>query len=54
MVGDVGYVIGPILLGLIADVTGPSSALLAGAGMMAVTVLIFAFLAPETWRGTKS
>jgi DHA1 family multidrug resistance protein-like MFS transporter len=54
MVGDVGYVIGPILLGLIADVTGPSSALLAGAGMMAVTVLIFALLAPETWRGTKS
>jgi DHA1 family multidrug resistance protein-like MFS transporter len=53
MVGDVGYVVGPIMLGVIADATGPSTALLIGAGMMATVVVVFALGAPETWRGGK-
>ena len=53
MVGDVGYVAGPILLGAIADATDPSAALEIGAAMMAAAALAFAFGAPESWRGGR-
>lgn len=53
MVGDLGYVVGPIMLGAIADVTSPSRALEIGAAMVVLTALAFAFGAPETWRGRR-
>lgn len=53
MLGDVGYVVGPLLLGVIADATGPGTSLLIGAGMMVSAALVFAVFAPETWRGGK-
>ncbi len=53
MLGDAGYVVGPLLLGLIADATGPGTSLLIGAAMLAAAALVFAVLAPETWRGGK-
>lgn len=51
MVGDIGYVIGPMLLGFIADQTTPGAALIVGSAMMAAAAIVFAFGAPETWRG---
>ncbi|MBI3965691.1 MAG: MFS transporter [Chloroflexi bacterium] len=45
---DVGYVVGPILLGLIADLTGPVSALYFTLALFLVVVVLFYFLAPET------
>ena len=54
MVGDVGYVVGPLMLGAIADGYGSVTALIAGAVMMAVTAIVFGLGAPETWKGRKS
>lgn len=39
--GDIGFVIGPPLLGLIADWTSYSMALMVNAGLMAATALLF-------------
>lgn len=50
MVGDFGYVIGPIMLGAIADATGPQMSLVIGAAMMAAASLVFALKAPETLK----
>jgi len=53
MVGDIGYVVGPIMLGAIADVTGPSASLMIGAAMMAAAALVFGVGAPESWQGGR-
>lgn len=50
---DMGYVVGPFLLGLIADTAGPGTALLAIASLFAVVATLFALFAPETVRGTR-
>ena len=50
MLADVGYVIGPLLLGGLADANGAESALWISAAMMAAVALIFARWAPETYR----
>ena len=50
MVSDVGYVIGPILLGLVVDWQGAESALLFAAFLVAGAGLLFARFAPEQWR----
>ena len=50
MLGDIGYVAGPIGLGLITDVYGPTVALIVCAGLLAASGLLFALFAPETWR----
>lgn len=47
---DSGYVIGPIVLGLVSDGLGIEAALAAGAGLLAVVGLLFAWGAPETYR----
>ena len=47
-VSDLGYVVGPLLLGAIADLAGPDSALLFAALLAATAALTFAFRAPET------
>lgn len=50
MTADAGYVIGPIVLGLVADAYGPVSALLGGAAVLVAVALTFAVVAPETHR----
>ena len=50
MVSDVGYVIGPILLGLVVDWQGAESGLLFAAFLVAGAGLLFARFAPEQWR----
>ncbi len=51
MMSDAGYVIGPLLLGLIADLYGPVMSLMLAAGMMMTIGVVFALLAPESHRG---
>ena len=51
MTGDAGYVFGPLALGLIADLYGPVTALLASAGLLVLVGAAFAVIAPETYRG---
>ena len=50
MVGDLGYVVGPIMLGAIAEATSAATSLEIGGAMMAATALVFAFGAPETLK----
>lgn len=54
MAGDIGYITGPVLLGLLADGFGPVAALLAAAGLLVVAGLLFAFLAPETYAARQA
>jgi len=51
MTGDAGYVAGPILLGLIADLHSPEAALAVAALLLIAVGALFARLAPETYRG---
>jgi len=48
MVSEFGYVIGPLLLGWIADLSGGEAALYTTSGIFAVTSVLFALFAPET------
>jgi MFS family permease len=48
MTGDFGYVLGPLLLGFIADLYGPITALLFGAAALVLVGAAFAVIAPET------
>lgn len=47
---DAGYVIGPILLGLIADGFGLSTAIFTASGLLIGVALLFAAFAPESYR----
>ncbi len=49
MLSDVGYVIGPILLGLVVDWQGAEAGLLFAGALIGVTGLLFARFAPEHW-----
>lgn len=51
MAGDAGYVAGPLILGLAADVFGPVTSLIGAAGLMVAAGIMFALWAPETFRG---
>lgn len=51
MVGDIGYVAGPLALGLISDGFGPTVSLVAAAALLLVAGGAFAAWAPETYRG---
>ncbi|HUS98355.1 MAG TPA: MFS transporter [Hyphomicrobiaceae bacterium] len=51
MAGDAGYVIGPLAMGLIVDMAGPTTALLAGAAMLGVVGAAFMLFAPESHPG---
>ena len=53
MIGDAGYVVGPILLGLIADLEGPAMALYVAAALLLLIGAAFAWWAPETHRGRR-
>ena len=48
--GDAGYVVGPLVLGLIVDAAGSQSALLVSAAITVAVALAFAGFAPETLR----
>ena len=50
---DIGYVVGPIGLGLLADLAGPHVALAACAAGITLAALAFAKWAPESYRPTK-
>jgi MFS family permease len=51
MMSDAGYVIGPLAVGLAADIWGPVAALLASAFLLVAVGVAFALIAPETHRG---
>ena len=50
MTADAGYVIGPLLLGFIADGFGAVSAVVVSAGLLVTAGAAFAIGAPETYR----
>ncbi len=51
MAGDIGYVAGPLALGVIADLFGATVSLITAAGLLVVAGGLFAIGAPETYRG---
>lgn len=53
MLGDIGYVVGPIALGAAVDLFGPQRSLLASALALVAVGLLFARYAPETYRGIR-
>ena len=50
MLSDVGYVAGPLMLGVVADLAGMNAALWGTAVLMVAVSLAFAYFAPETYR----
>jgi predicted MFS family arabinose efflux permease len=50
MLADLGYVLGPIVLGVVTDVFGANAALGGAAAALIVVALLFARLAPESYR----
>jgi DHA1 family multidrug resistance protein-like MFS transporter len=50
MLSDAGYVLGPIALGLLADLFGADVALAAAAVLLATAATLFGRYAPETYR----
>jgi len=53
MLADLGYAVGPIALGLAADLAGASAALASAAVMLTAVALLFARFAPETYRAVR-
>jgi DHA1 family multidrug resistance protein-like MFS transporter len=53
MLADLGYVIGPVALGLVADLGGADVALGLAAALLTTVALLFARLAPETYRASR-
>jgi multidrug resistance protein len=54
MLSEIGYVAGPLLLGLAADMFGTDSALWLVAAFVVVVSLLFGWLAPETHRNSAA
>jgi MFS transporter, DHA1 family, multidrug resistance protein len=53
MLSDVGYVVGPIALGIATDLFGADAALAASAAFMCVVAALFARFAPESYRSAR-
>ena len=53
MLADLGYVVGPIALGLAADLAGVDATLGGTALLLVAVALLFARFAPETYRGGR-
>jgi hypothetical protein len=51
MTADAGYVIGPLALGLLADLYGGVAALAVAALLIVLVGMAFALFAAETYRG---
>jgi MFS family permease len=50
MLSDIGYVLGPIMLGWLADAYGMQTPLWTAAGLLIGVGILFALYAPETYR----
>ncbi len=50
MLSDAGYVLGPIVLGIVADLFGADVALAAAAVLLAAAAILFGRYAPESYR----
>ena len=50
MLSDIGYVLGPIMLGWLADAYGMQAPLWTAAGLLIGVGILFALYAPETYR----
>ena len=48
MLSDIGYVLGPILLGVLADLQGLDAPMWTAAAALVVTAMLFGMIAPET------
>jgi len=53
MLADLGYVVGPVALGLLTDAFGADIALATAATLLAAVALAFARFAPETWQARR-
>jgi DHA1 family multidrug resistance protein-like MFS transporter len=53
MVGDLGYVVGPVALGLATDVAGADATLATTAVLLVAVAALFARFAPETYRAGR-
>jgi MFS family permease len=53
MLGDVGYMLGPVALGLVADLFGLETALAVAAGLLVLVGLAFARFAPESYASMR-
>ena len=53
MLSDLGYVAGPIVLGLATDLFGADAALAASAALMMAVATLFGRFAPETYRSAR-
>jgi MFS family permease len=53
MLSDLGYVAGPIALGVVTDLFGADVALATAAALMVVVAGLFARVAPETYRSAR-
>jgi DHA1 family multidrug resistance protein-like MFS transporter len=54
MLSDLGYVLGPIMLGAVTDLLGADTALGATAVLMVAVAILFGRLAPETYRAGRA
>jgi MFS family permease len=50
MLADLGYVLGPLVLGIVTDLLGANAALGGTAAALVIVSLLFARLAPESYR----
>ncbi|MBV9174188.1 MAG: MFS transporter [Chloroflexi bacterium] len=50
MLSDGGYVLGPVLLGVIASTAGAPAALTVAGGLLVISAVLFGRFAPETYR----
>ena len=50
MIGDLGYVVGPVALGIATDLAGADATLTTTAALVVLVALLFARFAPETYR----
>jgi MFS family permease len=48
MLSDAGYVLGPLILGIVSDAAGAPAALSVAAALLALSAVLFGRLAPET------
>ena len=53
MLSDLGYVVGPIALGVLTDLLGADAALATAAALMLLVAGLFARFAPETYRPAR-
>lgn len=50
MTADAGYIIGPLGLGLLAEITSPATAIIAASALLVLIGALFGLAAPESRR----